>query len=29
MAELAEAIRAMRPAKPVVQAELCFGEVVA
>jgi hypothetical protein len=27
MAELAEAIRAMRPAKPVVQAELCFGEV--
>jgi hypothetical protein len=29
MAELAEAIRAMRPAKPVVQAELCFGEVAA
>jgi hypothetical protein len=29
MAELAEAIRAMRPAKPVVQAVFSFGEVAA
>jgi hypothetical protein len=29
MAELAEAIRAMRPAKPVVQAVFSFEEVAA